>query len=254
MWADHPSNTKRGGFCIYYKHLLTFKLLNIHYLKECMNFEISFGGKICNFISLYCSPSQSSDTFKDFVDNLELNLDKIANKSPYLLVFFGDFNVKSSNWYKHDKTTYEGFKIDAITSQFGSQQLIKEPTHILTDSSSYIGLLFTSQPNLGMESEVHSSLHQNCHHEIIYAKINFKVFYPPPYEREIWHYQCANVNQIQQAIEQFSWEKLFRNLNVNEMVSLFNKTIKNILSNYIPQEQSFVMTKIHLGLIKTSSS
>ena len=194
-----------------------------------MNFEISFGGKICNFISLYRSSSQSSDTFEDFADNLELNLDKIANKSPYLLVVLGDFNAKSSNWYKHDKTTYEGSKTDAITSQFDLQQLIKEPTHILTDSSSCIDLLFTSQHNLVMESGVHSSLHQNCHHQIIYAKINFKVFYPPPYEREIWHYQRADVDQIQHAIEQFSWEKLFRNLYVNEMVSLFNKTIKNIL-------------------------
>ena len=51
--ADHPSNTKRSGVCIYYKHSLAFRLLNIHYFKECMNFEISFGGKICNFISLY---------------------------------------------------------------------------------------------------------------------------------------------------------------------------------------------------------
>ena len=56
--ADHPSSTKQGGVCIYYKHSLGFKLLNIHYLKECMNFEISFGGKICNFISLYRSPSR----------------------------------------------------------------------------------------------------------------------------------------------------------------------------------------------------
>ena len=48
--ADHPSNTKQGGVCIYYKHTLAFRLLNIHYLKECMNFEISFRGKICNFI------------------------------------------------------------------------------------------------------------------------------------------------------------------------------------------------------------
>ena len=87
-----------------------------------------------------------------------------------------------------------------------------------------------------MESGVHSSLLQNCHHQIIYAKINFKVFYPPPYEREIWHYQRADVNQIQQAIEQFSWEKLFRDLNVNERVSIFNKIIKNILSNYFPHE------------------
>ena len=86
-----------------------------------------------------------------------------------------------------------------------------------------------------MESGVHSSLYQNCH-QIIYAKINFKVFYPPPYQHEIWHYLRANVEQIQRAIEQFSWEKSFRNLNVNEMVSLFNKTFKDILSNYIPQE------------------
>ena len=30
--------------------------------------------------------------------------------------------------------------------------------------------------------------------------------------------------------------KSFRNLNINEMVSLFYRTIKNILSNYIPHE------------------
>ena len=62
--------------------------------------------------------------------------------------------------------------------------------------------------------------------------------YPPPDEHEIWHYQRANVDQIQRAIEQFSWEKSFRNLNINEIGSLFNKTIKNILSNYIPHETS----------------
>ena len=70
-----------------------------------------------------------------------------------------------------------------------------------------------------------------------YLLTYLKVFYRPRYEREIWHYQRANVDQIQQAIKQFSWEKLFRNLNINEMFSLFNKTIKNILSNYIPHEK-----------------
>ena len=115
--ADHPSNTKRGAVCIYYKHSLPFKLLNIHYLKKCMNFEISFGGKICHFTSLYRSPSQSSDTF-----------DKIANKSPYLLVVLGDFNVKSSNWCKHDKTTYEGSILHHMNVKYGiinMQMLIK---------------------------------------------------------------------------------------------------------------------------------
>ena len=38
-----------------------------------MNFELSFGGKICNFISLYRSLNQSSVTFEDFANNSELN-------------------------------------------------------------------------------------------------------------------------------------------------------------------------------------
>ena len=66
--------------------------------------------------------------------------------------------------------------------------------------------------------------------------INLKVCYPPPYEREIWHYKRAYVDQIQPEIEQFSWEKWFKNLNINEMVSLFKRTIEKILSNYIPHE------------------
>ena len=45
-----------------------------------------------------------------------------------------------------------------------------------------------------MESGVHFSHHQNCHDQIIYAKINLKVFCPARYEREIWHYQRANVD------------------------------------------------------------
>ena len=61
--ADHPSNTKRCGVCIYYKHSLAFKLLDIFYLEECINFEILFRGKLCNFISFYRSPSQSLDVF-----------------------------------------------------------------------------------------------------------------------------------------------------------------------------------------------
>ena len=106
------------------------------------------------------SLSQSSDVFEIFADNFEPYLDKITNKNPNLLVILGDFNSKSSNWYKYN-ITYESWKIDAIMSQFGLKHLIQEPTYILTNSSSNINLIFTSQPNIVMESGVHSSLHQN---------------------------------------------------------------------------------------------
>ena len=38
------------------------------------------------------------------------------------------------------------------------------------------------------------------------------------------------------AVINFSWERAFENLSVDEKVPLTNKTIKNILSNYIPHE------------------
>ena len=39
-----------------------------------------------------------------------------------------------------------------------------------------------------------------------------------------------------EQLNSFLGKKSFRNLCINEMVHLFNKTIKNILSNYIPHE------------------
>ena len=153
----------------------------------------------------------------------------------YLTVILGDLNAKSSLWCNNAITTYECSKIDGVTSQFGLQQIIKEPTRFI-GGSLCIDLIFTSQPNLVMESGVHSSLHANCHHHITFAKFNLKIHYSPPYEREVWHYQKANVDQIRQAISRFPWDNRFANINVNEQVQLFTQTIINIISNYIPHE------------------
>ena len=85
---------RRGGVCVYYKNTLPLKLVNINYLQECLNFEFKIGNKLCNFISLYRSPSQSQDNFETFIDNLELNIDEIAARNPFLIVILGDFNAK----------------------------------------------------------------------------------------------------------------------------------------------------------------
>ena len=87
-----------------------------------------------------------------------------------------------------------------------------------------------------MESGVHSSLHANCHHQLPYVKFNLNVFYPPPYEREVWHYELANSDCIQSAIKNFDWEKAFLNVDINKKALLFNKTILNIIRNFIPHK------------------
>ena len=164
--SDHPSNNKRGAVCIYYKNFLSLRVLSIQYLQECINFELSIGGKICNFISLYRSPSQTQDEFEKFIDNLELNLETLCQNNLLLIVLIGDLNAKSKNWCCHNKPSN---KVNAIDTIF-LQQIIKEPTHISNTSTSCIDLIFKSQPNLITDSGVHPSLHPNCHHQIVFAK------------------------------------------------------------------------------------
>ena len=113
-----------------------------------------------------------------------------------------------------------------------------------------IDLIFTSQPNLITESAVHPSLHPNSHHQIIFAKFNQEIYYPPPYFCDVWHYQDANTDFIRRATDIFDWDKAFVNTNVKEKVFILNKTILNILSNLIPHEKLTLMIKTPLGLQK----
>ena len=86
-----------------------------------------------------------------------------------------------------------------------------------------------------LESGVRNSLHQNCH-QIIFAKFNLKVYYPPTYERTIFHYSQANADHIQEAINLFDWENALLNTDVDAHVFIFSNTVLNILNNYIPHE------------------
>ena len=70
----NPCNTKRGGVCIYYRSYLLLRVINIDYLYERLNFELQIWNKICNFVALYSSSSQSQDDFETFADNLKMTL------------------------------------------------------------------------------------------------------------------------------------------------------------------------------------
>ena len=97
--SDHPSNTKRGDVCLYYRNNLPLRVTNIGYLDECLTLELKVGDKMCNFVVLYRSPSQSQDEFETFSDNFEMTLDILAQKNPFLMTTIGDFNAKSKDWY-----------------------------------------------------------------------------------------------------------------------------------------------------------
>ena len=124
--SDHPCNKKRGGI-----NLLPLKVTGVRLLEECIAFDLIISNKLCSFVALYRSPSQSQDDFATFSDNFEMTLDLASKKNLFLLAVLGNFNAKLSPWHDKDSSTSEGTSIENITSQFRLNQIINELTHIL---------------------------------------------------------------------------------------------------------------------------
>ena len=150
------------------------------------------------------------------------------------MLITGDFIARSSSWWSCDVDNVERTRLESITSFYGLHQIINEPTHILSSSSSCIDLIFNRQWNVIADSGVHPLLNQNCHHQIIFTKVNMKIFYPPPYKHLIWNYRNANVEAINSAIESFNLENAFDGKYIHAEIVFFNETLSNIFSSLIP--------------------
>ena len=77
------------------------------------------------------------------------------------------------------------------------------------NSASCIDLIFTNQSNLVIDSGVHPSLHTNCHHSIVYSKLNVNVKFTQPYERLVWDYNKADTEKIKKSTKRVHWENIF---------------------------------------------
>ena len=62
--SDHQSNTLRGAVSIFNRNHLPLKIIGIHYLQECIDFEVTIRGKSCQFVSLDHPPKQWQEDFK----------------------------------------------------------------------------------------------------------------------------------------------------------------------------------------------
>ena len=52
----------------------------------------------------------------------------------------------------------------------------------------------------------------------------------------VWYYEYANTAQIKNALTSFNWEQALSNSSIGKKISILNKTIINIMSNYVPNE------------------
>ena len=151
---------------------------------------------------IHCSPRQNSHQFELFLSNLENLLSDINKCKPSLSVVTGDFNMRSSSWWCNKINTIEGSHLYSLTSSNGLSQLINEPTHIQTNSSSCIDLIFTNQPNLSLNSLK-------------------------------WDYKKAVSTNIRKVLDSINWDRLFDKKHCNSQLVTLNETILNVFRNYI---------------------
>ena len=141
-------------------------------LPECVVCEIQLNRKKYFFVVVYRSPSQDQNEFDNFTVNFEMLLSKLHAENPFSVIVTGDFNCRSSQWWANDIENNEGKLFEQTTSDLFLHRLIAEPTHLMGDSKSCIDLIFSDQPNLVIESGVHQSLHEQCHHQIVFGKLS----------------------------------------------------------------------------------
>ena len=60
------------------------------------------GNKICNFITLYSSPSQNQDDFQALIDNLEMILETLAQENSFLMVVIVILMQNLKKWCSQD--------------------------------------------------------------------------------------------------------------------------------------------------------
>ena len=93
------------------------------------------------------------------------------------------------------------------------------------------------------DSGVRSSLDQTCNHQITYCKLGITSARIPASKRLVWHYDKANSELIDRAISDFQWDFHLNKLpNPNSQVKFLNKTILNIITNFVPS--STIMSNI----------
>ena len=108
---------------------------------------------------LYRSPAFKfgSQEFEEFLTNFRNLYSKIKAEKPFATFFTGDFNGHSQFWWPVGDTTPESREIEDLFTSLNLSPIISEPTNFEPGQNpSCIDLIVTDQPNLIIDSEIHS--------------------------------------------------------------------------------------------------
>ena len=145
-------------------------------------------------------------------------------------------NCRSKQFWSDDIDSLKRVALDELIESNNLTQLIDQPTNFEPRGKSCVDLIITDQQNLLVDYGIHSSLDNNCHHQIIHGKVNISVPSPPPHKRQIWNYAKADKDEIRHFLTNIDWISKFKDLSIDEMVQQFISAVMGIMSRFIPNK------------------
>ena len=143
--------------------MLTVRVISRLYLNQALFLEMTYNNKKVIVSVIYRSPSQNNDKFELFLSNFEQLLNSVNKSKPSLSAITRSFNARLP-YGRLMTSIHQRYKLYSFTSSNGLSQLINEPAYIQINSYWHIDLIFTDQPNLSVNTGVHTTFHPNCHH------------------------------------------------------------------------------------------
>ena len=107
--SDHPSNTKRGGVCIYYKESLVVCIVDITSLTECLVCEVKIQNIKGYVAVVYRSPSQALLNLNPFY--LVWRTCSVKCSKSQFTIILGDLTARSPAWWSHNILPYTAHKL-----------------------------------------------------------------------------------------------------------------------------------------------
>ena len=111
----------------------------------------------------------------------------------------------------------------SLTTLAGYNQLIDQSTHVISNFSSYIDLIFASNPSVICNSGIELSLFGKCHHDLIFGELIFVITVSPTYKKRVWDYKKAIAECIRRSISSVDSNFFFHGTSVYQKVMIFNK-------------------------------
>ena len=166
-------------------------------------------------VAVYFPPGQSNARAEEIIANITRRIDSVLSKYPSSgVVITGDFNK---------------LKLEPLCRRFDLRKMVKSPTR----GNSVLDKFLTNISDILTSAQHLPPLGRSDHQCLVFKpKKRVKL---RPVTKKVRQMNPRNLDSLQVAMNNESWETVFKADNVNEKVSVFNNIIGNILNTIMPE-------------------